>query len=293
MKKFTILLLILIGILSGCNFIQDKNSNKISVMVSIEPQRYFIKQIAGDKIDVKTLMPDGAKPETFDLSPSQLLDLSRSQAYFMMGTLAFEHTWADTYASDNPHTNIFLMSENISPIVTEHSHCNKDIETVDHGFIEPHIWMSVKNAKHIANNTLNGLIAIDPDNKDFYLCKYDSFIARLQKLDSEINKMMEHSDTAFMIYHPALSYFARDYGLTQISIESEGKEPSPMQLKNIIDESALKGISIIFIQPEFDPKNAEIVSKETGAKLINFNPLSYNWEMEILKIANALTKQEQ
>lgn len=285
----TIISLIIINLITGCNFKKNNNNDKISVTVSIEPQRFFLEQIAGDKINVKTLLPNGAKPETYDLTPSQLMDLSKSHAYFMMGTLAFERTWADTYTSDHPHTNIFIMSEGIKPIITDHFHCNDNIETEEHKFIEPHTWMSIKNAKYIAENTLKGMIAIDPDNKELYQCNYDSLMSRIQNLDNKIANLMENADTAFMIYHPALSYFARDYGLTQISIESDGKEPSPAQLKSIIEESSSMGVNVIFIQPEFDPRNAQIVSNETGAEIVQFNPLSYDWEKEISKVAEALT----
>ena len=92
-----------------------------------------------------------------------------------------------------------------------------------------------------------------------------------------------------MIYHPALSYFARDYGLHQISIEEGGKEPSPAHLKRLIDFARKEGVRVIFVQPEFDRRNAEIIARETGTQIVPINPLSYDWEVEMLKIAENLT----
>jgi zinc transport system substrate-binding protein len=91
-----------------------------------------------------------------------------------------------------------------------------------------------------------------------------------------------------MIYHPALSYFARDYGLHQISIEEGGKEPSPAHLKEIIEVCKTEKVRIVFIQPEFDRRNAEVMAKETGTRIVPINPLSYNWEEEMIKIAKEL-----
>lgn len=96
------------------------------------------------------------------------------------------------------------------------------------------------------------------------------------------------ADHAFMIYHPALSYFARDYGLHQIPIEAGGKEPSPAHLKALIDTCNSENVHVIFVQPEFDRRNAELIAQQTGTRVVDINPLSYDWETEMLNIAQAL-----
>lgn len=281
--------IILSLIVTGCRNTEKSKNEKTTITVSIEPQRYFVEQIAGDKIDVKTLVPQGAKPETYDMTPAQLVQLSKSQAYFMMGFIGFERSWVSKYSDEHPHTNIINMSEGIKPIVTDHDTCGDGIETFANEFIEPHTWMSVKNAKLIYKNVLQGLILVDQENKDYYTNRYDSIMEDLNRFDKSIAVELQKADTAFMIYHPALTYFARDYNLTQISIENEGKEPSPKELSNIIKDSKKMGISIIFIQPEFDPRNAKTIAEETDSKLVTFNPLSYNWKNEIMKVVNALS----
>lgn len=289
MRKLIILETLLVAFLASCGLGKKADNEKISIMVSIEPQRYFVEKIAGDKADVQTLVPNGARPETYDLTPSQLVGLAESDAYFMIGTIEFERAWADSYTSEHPHTNIFDLSDGVNLILSEHSHCNESMVTDTHNFVEPHIWMSLKNSRHIVSNILKGMVALDPDNKEYYQCRYDSVMDNLNTLEEKLNIMMEKSDTAFMIYHPALSYFARDYGLTQISIESDGKEPSPSQLAEIIKESAARGVRTIFIQPEFDPRSAEVVAEETGAELVPFNPLSYEWMDEMTGVVEALS----
>lgn len=290
MKKVMALFILVVVLLSGCNGRSNKGDDKITVTVSIEPQRFLVEKIAGDKVEVKTLLPQGAKPETYDLTPSQLIDLTKSDAYFMMGTISFERSWADTYTSDHPHTNIFVMSNGINHIVSDHIHCHESIEDLIGEYIEPHIWLSVKNVKLMMENIVDGLVIVDPDNKEYYRSRYDSVMNDLYILNSKIDSLMHRADKAFMIYHPALTYFARDYGLKQISIESDGKEPSPSQLLRIIKEAKEQGVKVIFIQPEFDLRNAQIVADETGCKLVQFNPLSYKWDEEMLLVAKVLSE---
>jgi len=100
--------------------------------------------------------------------------------------------------------------------------------------------------------------------------------------------MSQEADRAFMIYHPALSYFARDYGLLQISIEEEGKEPTPAHMRALIEISKIEKIGVIFVQPEFDKRNAEVVATELGARVVEINPLSYDWEKEMIHTATSL-----
>lgn len=290
MKKVITIFILVTLLLAGCSNRENKGDDKITVTVSIEPQRFLVEKIAGDKVEVKTLLPQGAKPETYDLTPSQLIDLTKSDAYFMMGTISFERSWADAYTSDHPHTNIFVMSNGINHIVSDHFHCHESIEDTAGEYIEPHIWLSVKNVKFMMENIVDGLVIVDPDNREYYRNRYDSIMKEMYTLDSRIDSLMLSADKAFMIYHPALTYFARDYGLKQISIESDGKEPSPSQLLRIIKEAKEQGVKVIFIQPEFDPRNAQIVADETGCELVQFNPLSYEWDEEMLRVAKVLSE---
>ena len=103
-----------------------------------------------------------------------------------------------------------------------------------------------------------------------------------------MQSLLQKADRTFMIYHPALSYFARDYGLKQISIEEGGKEPSPAHLKKLIEESKKDSVKVIFVQQEFDLKNAKLIAKETGIRIVPINPLSYHWQEEMEQIAKAL-----
>jgi zinc transport system substrate-binding protein len=122
------------------------------------------------------------------------------------------------------------------------------------------------------------LIKEFPDFEDQIVRNYASFLEDVDSIDavfSDLCSGLKHQK--FMIFHPALAYLGRDYGLEQISIEYEGKEPSPMKLKEVIDLAREENIRVIFIQAEFDQRSADIVREATGAELVTINPLAYDW----------------
>ena len=133
---------------------------------------------------------------------------------------------------------------------------------------------------------------MDKENEEYYTERYNALDRQLEKTDSIVKEELKDADKVFMIYHPALSYFARDYGLKQISIEAGGKEPSPLHLKNLINESRKEGVKVIFVQQEFDTRNAELIAKETEAEIVPINPLSYDWNEEMINIAKALHHEQ-
>lgn len=263
-----------------------KEQKERIITVTIEPQRYFTEAIAGDKFKVVSLVPKGSSPESYDPTPRQLASLSESEAYLRIGHIGFELVWMDRLLENTPHLSVFDTSKGIDLIRGEgHAHG-------DHyhpGGVEPHVWNSAVNAEIIARNTFKALATLDKENEGFYRARHDSLVKRIHRTDSLILAMQkERFDKAFMIYHPALSYFARDYGLHQISIEDDGKEPSSAHLKDLIEAARFDSVKVVFVQPEFDQRNAEVVAKETGARIVPINPLSYDWEEEMLHIAGNL-----
>lgn len=291
MKRYlTLLYVLLLVILSACNGkSSQKEEHKRLIMVTMEPQRYFTEAIAGDNFLVESMVPKGSSPETYDPTPQQLTRLSKSEAYLRIGHIGFEQSWMDRLTDNAPHMQIFDTSKGVELIRGEgHSHA-------DHfhaGGVDPHIWNSISNARIIAKNTFQALITLDKANESYYLHRYDSLCKIINRTDSVINNTFQtrKGDHAFMIYHPALSYFARDYGLHQICIEEEGKEPSPAHLRDLIEICKEEEVRIIFVQPEFDRRNAEIIAKQTNTNIVDVNPLSYNWEKEMIHIANSLCK---
>ena len=265
---------------------------KPRIVVTIEPLRYFTEAIAGDRFEVASIVPKGASPETYDPAPRQLIDLARSKAYFRIGYIGFEQTWADKLAENAPHLRFFNLAEGIDLIYDENHAHHHGAHTAESQGVEPHVWCSTVNARIIATNILKALRSLDAGHDSLYLARYEALCQRIERTDSLIRRTLSdnRSDTAFMIYHPALSYFARDYDLHQIPIEADGKEPTPAHLQELMRLCREEAVHVIFVQPEFDRRNAELIAGQTGAQIIGINPLAYDWEQEMLHAARALQK---
>lgn len=293
--RYTTTLLLLTVLLLGCNGKRTKEgAERPIVTVTMEPQRYFTEAIAGDKFTVNTMVPKGSSPETYDPTPAQLVALGNSKAYLRIGYIGFEQSWMERLLENAPHLQLFDTSKGVELIFDKsHNHQAHDSSCSHNELnVEPHIWSSTRNARIIADNTYKALSRLDSKNDAYYLARHDSLYRRIEETDSIVRQLLAKPGTtkAFMIYHPALSYFARDYGLHQIAIEEGGKEPSPAQLKELIDRCKSEGVRVIFVQPEFDRNNATIIAEQTGTRVVPINPLSYHWQEELINIAKALTE---
>ena len=290
--KQDVYLIIWMGMLlvgSSCSHKAEKDMPMRTISVTVEPLRYFTEVIAGDKFKVVSMVPKGSSPETYDPTPQQLVSLGGSDAYLRIGYIGFEQIWMDKLAANAPDMLIFDMSESVDLIREE------EPDHGDHrheGGVEPHIWNSTQNAHIIADNIYKALCELDTVNISYYAHRRDSLHDLINQTDTQIRDLLTDADRSFMIYHPALSYFARDYGLHQISIEKGGKEPSPAHLKELIDTCKAENVHVIFVQPEFDRRNAEIIAEQTNTRIVPINPLSYNWVEEMLVVARTLNNPE-
>ncbi len=280
----TLLLAALMPVLHACSGSGNKQTD--TIMVTIEPIRYFTEQIAGDRFAVTSMVPGGSSPETYDPTPRQLTDLSGSRAYLRIGYIGFEQTWMERLTENAPRMKVYDLSKGVSLIrETEHTHGDH----VHQGGVEPHIWNSPTNARVIAQNIYQALCELDAANKDYYEANLQRLIQEIEQTDHAIREMLtQPHDGTFLIYHPALSYYARDYQLRQICLEENGKEPSAAHLKELINRCQAEQVRTVFVQKEFDSRNAELIANETGAKLVLINPLNYEWRKELIETTKAL-----
>ena len=217
----------------GCKSNQQKagmaeSNAKPTVTVTIPPYQYFVDKIAGDKVDVNVMVSNGNNPETYEPNAQQMMELSNSALYLKVGSIGFEQTWMKKLQDNAPDMKMIDTSVGITPAKTPG------------GNIDPHVWMSCKNARIIASNMLKALCELEPKHKTFFEKNYKSLLSIIDKRDSTIKESFkENPDLVrkFVIYHPILTYFARDYGLEQLPIEEEGREPSAAQLKSLIEKA--------------------------------------------------------
>ncbi len=284
MNKLSVYIIVsLVAILFSCTSNQTK---KNQIIVSILPQQHIVSQLLPKEYKVSTMVTKGNNPVTYSPAPSQIKDINQASLYIKIGHIGFEDAWVNRFQELNPTLEIEDSSVGIDFIHGE------DFIHGDHvheGGIEPHIWTSPKTMLKVVYNTKNILQKAYPEIKDTIEQKSKSLIDSLKKIDSSYEKILNPlKGTSFLIFHPAYTYLARDYGINQISIEHDGKEPSVKWLQSVINDAKSKNIKTIFVQQEFDKRNAEIISKELGIEIIEVSPLNENYEEEMKNVLKKL-----
>jgi len=261
-------------------------SDKNTISVTIEPQRFFVEKIAGGRLAVHTTVPAGQSPETYDPSPRDMLQIADSKAYMQIGKIGFELAWMNSIRSNNSKLPIFDLSDGIKWIENEED--NED-HGHSHGQFDPHIWMSTNNAKIISANILSALSTLDAENADFFQDNYKALITEIDSVANELHSILDTlTIRTFVIYHPALTYFADEFHLTQLAIEAEGKEPSAASMKALVDRAKRENVRVVFVQQEFDRKHAEQLATEINASVVVINPLDADWCSQMIATARAL-----
>lgn len=312
MKKLVLKLLVCACIGSLCSCAQPAQPEEETLYVSILPLKSIVGGIVGDDFDVRVLVPAGASPETFEPTPRQFVDLNRARLIFNVGLIDFEttllgkieardkvvdlsrgidliagscsHAHGKVARADEPHAA--AMSEEqqtagtaatpeeqqtagshaATPAPQAHGHCHA------HG-IDPHIWTSPRALQHMTANAYEAIHALWPDS-----VKYTENHARLQEqlaaLDARTaGKIAASGVRYFIIYHPALTYYARDYGLQQVAIEDDGKEPSARALARLIEQARRDSVRTIFYQSQFPASAVEVIARDIEAQSVAIDPL--------------------
>ena len=272
----------------------------VKVFVSILPQKYFVEKIGGDLVDVSVMIQPGASPHNYEPKPKQMVALVKSDIYFAIG-VPFEKTWLPKIVATNPKMHIVFTQVGIEEraMKSRHDHQKEAKHRYDetehgqdhHPGKDPHVWLSPPLVMQQARNILNGLENLDPSHRALYQANYKSFIVELVDLDLELKRMFqtaaEHSE--FMVFHPSWGYFAQAYGLEQVPIEIEGKEPKPAELKYLIQYGKKKGIQVIFVQPQFSWQAAQTIAQATNAQIVVVDPLAPNWTENLRQVAVKLS----
>ena len=292
MKRF-LYLIILCVILAGCKGTPQKQADSgkasgtekpaVTVTVTISPYKYFVDQIAKGKVDVNVMVSNGNNPETYEPYAQQMMELSKSALYLKVGSIGFEQTWMKKLQDNAPDMKVIDTSVGIKPAKTPG------------GNIDPHVWMSCSNARIIASNILKALCELEPKNKAFFEKNYQSLLSIIDKRDSTIKESFKKDPDLvrkFVIYHPILTYFARDYQLEQLAIEEEGREPSASQLKSLIERARKEKIKFCLIQTEFANRNTTTFIKESYTKPMDINPLQGDWNRAMQEAAAAVLGKE-
>ena len=274
--------------LCGCGAEPIKSE---TLYVTISPLRPLVEGIVGDDFDVEILVPTGASPESFEPTPRQFIALNSAQAVFAVGLIEFERNLISRIAEQR---KVVDLSSGIELIAGSCSHNHNHSADCAHSHhrhgVDPHIWSSPKALKQMAQNVYSSIAALYPDSVK-YKTNYETLVTQLDSLDMTVQELCDGARTReFIIYHPALTYLARDYGLEQISIEHEGKEPSAKRLTGIIEGAKAGGIKRLFYQSTYPRSSVAVVAEDIGAEPVEIDPLREDIFANIVEITRLITE---
>ena len=271
------------------------NAAPVSVFVSVLPLETFVEKVGGPHVTAQTMVRSGFNPATYEPTPKQIAALARARIYFAVG-VPFENTWLTRIRSANPEMEVVDTRAGIRPrpAAPGHDHHVGDGKTVapgthHHGSMDPHTWTSPMLAKQMARNIRDALIRHDPSHREDYSRNFEAFAAELDELDGEIRAMLKDVPARqFMVFHPAWGYFADAYGLTEIAIEHEGKEPGARKLNALIEQAHRENVKVIFVQPQFGQQAARQVAREIGGRVAVMDPLAADYSDNLRRVARLL-----
>jgi zinc transport system substrate-binding protein len=251
---------------------------KLRVAVSIVPQATFVKAVGGDLVEVVTIIPPGANPENYAPTPQTMQELSASKLYFAIGVPAEKSGILPRLKEINSQMKLVDLPTQVDQVYPARE--------MAPGEKDPHRWLSPKRVVEMVKIISAELAAADPQHADNYQKNAQVYQAELEKLNTEIADSLKGlSGQSFIVYHPAMGYFADDYGLMMIALEKEGKEATAKQLQSVIDLAKKENIKVIFYQAEMDSKQAQTFAQELGGKAELINPLAPDYIDNLRKTA--------
>jgi zinc transport system substrate-binding protein len=304
--KFIALIFIVILTMAGCG-VESQDNSKLTVAVSIGPEAAFVEAVAGDLVNIVTMIPPGGSPSNYQPSPKEMTALSQAEVYFSIGVPTEVSNILPNLSSVNEDLLVVDLAATVNAVYSvryfdedheedgdheEHGDHDEDEDHEedgdhdeevdhadhDHGGQDPHIWLSPKRVIVMVEAIEQTLIDLDSEHEAIYRQNAEAYIQQLMALDETLESNIHESDLdSFIIMHPSLGYFADDYGLEMIAIEQSGKEASAEHLKRVIDYAREHDIHVILYQEEFDSSQAKTIAEEIEGQVLSYEPLTVNY----------------
>lgn len=266
-------------------------ADPLTVFVTVVPQETFVSRIGGEHVRVNALVRAGQDPHAYEPTARQIAALAEADLYVRVG-VGFEDAWMPRLLAANPRMRVLDAQDGIElrRKAAGHDHGDPDHghdHGHDHGDVDPHVWTSPARVKIMGARIRDALADLAPEYAADFAANYDRFAADLDALDTEIRaRLAGVENRRFMVYHPAWGYFAEDYGLDQVAIEREGKEPGARALTAMIEQARREGIRVIFVQPQLNPSSAEQVARSIGGQVAVIDPLSGDYFENLRRVAD-------
>ena len=275
----------------------------LHIFVSVVPQKYFAERVGGDQVKVEPMVQPGFSPETYEPTAQQISALAKAQLYVRVG-MPFEEAWTQRIQGVNPNIKIVDAREGVKLRHLE-AHAHPEHETAHQAEQpptktepaaqaikaepDPHLWVSPRIAKQMAQQLAENFSRLRPEQSELFKQNYAQLAAELEQLDQELTELFkDKQNLKFMVFHPAWGYLADAYGLQQIPIEVEGKEPGAKALAAMIEEAQHEQVKTIFVQPQFSQRAAEQVAKAIQGKVVSIDNLAEDYIPNLRKAARLI-----
>jgi zinc transport system substrate-binding protein len=277
----------------------------LRVGVSVLPLESIVADIGGPEVEVRSLQQEGDSCSVFEPRPSSIAWLAKADLFFRTG-VGYESVIMDKIERQFPGTRMVDLREAITPIravahAHDHGHAHHDhghacascaADTME--AVDPHIWLDPRRLVQISGMVEKQLTEALPESGADISRRAQAFRDKAMALDARLEELLApYAGRAFFIYHPALGYFADRYGLEQVAISPSGQAPTAKELHQRIRQARELGVRVIFIQPQENRRHAEIVAQAIGAELVEIDPMAVDWESNLLKIGEALSRAFQ
>lgn len=291
---------------AGCSkSAPESPDGKLHVAVGVPPVAYLAERAGGERVAVTALVTPGQSPHSYEPTPEQIIAVSKAKVFLATGW-PFEKQLLIKLKDVNPTMTVVNLTDGIAlrhmtadeEAGEEHEHERAAAHRHETGDPDPHIWMSPKNAVIMADTIGRAFAVADPTRAADYGKSAEALKAELVKLDNELSQTLAPlKGKRFFVYHPAFGYFADAYGLIQTPVEVEGKEPGLEQLNRFIALARESGVKVIFVQPQFSPRSAQVVAEKVGGAVVPMDDLAYNYVDSLRamshKIATALNAPKE
>lgn len=271
---------VLAAVACGPGAEREGRPSRPGVVVSVPPQGWFVRELAGDEVETTVLVPPGASPSLYEPTLGQMRALDRAGVFLTVGhpRFPFERAWGEELLGGRSHLRVVSAAEGCATVPED-----------------PHVWLSPDCAASMTRRLADALAGVLPERADSIRAREERVLARITELDRELAGILDpHRGRSFLVFHPALGYFARAYGLEQVAIEHRSAEPNPIELSSVLRRAREKGIHTVLVQPQFSREAAQLVARELpGGRLATVDPLSPDWPGAMRDVATELAASFQ
>lgn len=278
----------------------------LSVFVTVPPVQTLVERVGGDRVTVQSMVGAGQDPHTYEPTPRQVAALSAADLYLKIG-MPFEAAWMRRITAANPGLSVVDLRAGLPARTLEgHGHGLDGEHDHDHdsdnegpgahrdGERDPHIWTNPMLAQRMASAIRAALSRLDPAGAEVYAANQAALDADLAQLDADLTAAFTPlTRRSFLVYHPAWGYLADAYGLTQVPIEQDGKEPGPKALAALIDQARAGDIRLVLVQPQFDQRAAATVAGAIGGEVATVDDLSPDYFGSLRRFAELLVAADR